>query len=92
MHQRQGTKPAGRRKARARRPFHRPQEMEKDSAPLPLVHAVSRERRDEARKSYQEFVLAYRMAAEKLKSGRNKTRIEFPTGSFPPPLPFVSSA
>jgi hypothetical protein len=38
--------------------------------------------------AYFGFVAAYRNAAEKLRAGQRDA--PFPTGCFPPPLPFVS--
>jgi len=44
--------------------------------------------RQELYAGYAWFVAAYREAAEKLRDG-NRT-VSFPTGSFPPSLPFVA--
>jgi hypothetical protein len=37
---------------------------------------------------YAWFVAAYREASEKLRNGNRM--VSFPTGSFPPPLPYVA--
>ena len=56
-------------------------------SPAPAVHAASRAVRRELRNAYFLFVAAYRSAAEKLRAGHRNA--QFPTGCFPPPLPFV---
>jgi hypothetical protein len=56
-------------------------------SPAPAVHAASRTVRRELRNAYFLFVAAYRAAAEKLRAGQRDA--PFPTGCFPPPLPFV---
>ena len=56
-------------------------------SPAPAVHAATRAVRRELRNAYFGFVAAYRNAAEKLRAGnRNQP---FPSGCFPPALPFV---
>jgi hypothetical protein len=57
-------------------------------SPAPAVHAATRAVRRELRNAYFGFVAAYRNAAEKLRAGQRDA--PFPTGCFPPPLPFVS--
>src|SRR5215210_7565912 len=58
-------------------------------SPAPLFHAMSKAVRRELYEGYAWFVAAYREAAEKLRAGNNRA-VSFPTGSFPPPLPFVA--
>ena len=63
-----------------------PPERPKKS-PAPLVHAATKAARLFFREAYALFVAAYREAAEKLRKGDRGAR--FPTGIFPPALPFV---
>ena len=50
-------------------------------------HAFSQKVRQELYEAYAFFVSAFRLAADKLKAGDRTA--SFPTGSFPPHLPFV---
>jgi hypothetical protein len=54
----------------------------------PLFHAFSRRLRRDLYDAYHLFLAAFREASEKLRSGDRDAR--FPTGSFPPGLPFVT--
>jgi hypothetical protein len=54
----------------------------------PLFHAFSRRLRRELYEAYHLFLAAFRDASEKLRSGDRNAK--FPTGSFPPGLPFVT--
>ncbi len=65
---------------------HRPIRMKKSSAPM--FHCASRQVRQSLYQAYGYFVSAYREASELLKAG-NLTAA-FPSGSFPPPRPFVA--
>jgi len=56
-------------------------------SPAPRFHAFSQRVRRELYEAYAFFVSAFRIAADKLKAGDRKAL--FPTGSFPPHLPFV---
>lgn len=85
MHRRNGTRPLGVRKVKARGPFARPKNLA--LSPKPLVHAASRRQREEFLAKYRAFQAAYREAATRLREGR--LGAEFPAGSFPPALPFV---
>ena len=69
----------------AQSPESRPLKTKK--SPAPAVHAASRAVRRELRNAYFLFVAAYRNASEKLRAGHRDP--PFPTGCFPPPLPFV---
>ena len=69
----------------AQSPESRP--LKTKRSPAPAVHAASRAVRRELRNAYFLFVAAYRNAAEKLRAGQRDAA--FPTGCFPPPLPFV---
>jgi REP element-mobilizing transposase RayT len=66
-------------------PHERPMRSKKSYAPL--VHAASQKVRRDLYDGYRAFVAAFREAAEKLKTGH--LAVVFPTGSFPPALPFV---
>ena len=87
-HRRNGTRPLGARKVKARSPFTRPKNLA--LSPRPLVHAASKRCREEFRAEYRAFNAAYREAATRLLEG--DLTVEFPIGSFPPALPFVESA
>jgi hypothetical protein len=56
-------------------------------SPAPQFHAASKAVRNGLRDMYGLFLAAFRDAAEQLKAGDPSAR--FPTGSFPPGLPFV---
>ena len=81
-----GLKPLGPKAILAQNPFDRPESPKK--SPSPLFHAVKREVRKALWEAYAWFVAAFREAAERLRAGDLAPK--FPTGSFPPPLPFVS--
>jgi REP element-mobilizing transposase RayT len=68
-------------------PFDRPKKSKK--SPAPLFHAASQTVRRELYEMYGWFVAAFRTAAEKLRGG--DWTAKFPTGSFPPALPFVAA-
>jgi len=69
----------------AQNPESRP--LKTKRSPAPAVQAASRAVRRELRNAYFLFVAAYRGATEKLKAGQRDAL--FPSGCFPPPLPFV---
>jgi len=78
--------PDGRRfVARVLDPHDQPPRSKK--SPASLFHAASKRVRDDFRSAYYAFVAAFREAAEKLKAGI--LPVVFPSGSFPPALPFV---
>jgi hypothetical protein len=56
-------------------------------SPTPRFHAVRKWVRQELYQTYTLFVQAYREAAGLLRLGNRNAH--FPTGCFPPPLPFV---
>jgi hypothetical protein len=66
-------------------PETRPAKTKK--SPAPYFHALTKRVRRELYEAYAWFVAAFREAAEKLKAGDRTA--SFPTGSFPPHLPFV---
>jgi hypothetical protein len=83
--ERTGIQPLGPSQILAQSPQSRPSKTKR--SPAPAVHAATRAVRRELRDAYFGFVAAYRSAAEKLRAGnRNQP---FPTGCFPPALPFV---
>jgi hypothetical protein len=82
---RQGMPSLGTEAVLAQDPHSRPQRSKK--SPAPRFHAWSREARRALYEAYGLFVGAFRDAAEKLRAGDRTVR--FPTGSFPPHLPFV---
>lgn len=68
-------------------PFDRPARTKR--SPAPLFHAASKRARRELYMAYAFFLQAYRDASKKLRSGVRD--VAFPTGSFPPALPFVAA-
>jgi hypothetical protein len=84
--ERTGIQPLGPQEILAQNPQSQPAKTKR--SPAPAVHAASRAVRRELRDAYFGFVAAYRSAAEKLRAGQRDPA--FPTGCFPPPLPFVS--
>ncbi|HEV7505078.1 MAG TPA: hypothetical protein VGS07_09220 [Thermoanaerobaculia bacterium] len=57
-------------------------------SPAPLVHAATKAVRKAFYDAYVWFVAAFREAAERLRLGDRNA--PFPSGSFPPALPFVA--
>jgi REP element-mobilizing transposase RayT len=58
--------------------------------PAPLAHAFSRQVRREIHEAYSVFLSAFRRASDRFRQGALDAC--FPDGSFPPALPFRSSA
>ena len=85
MHRLAGTRALGAAAVEQTPPEHQP--AREPRRPRPLVHAFAREVRLMLIEGYRHFVLAYRAAAELLRSGDATAR--FPPGCFPPGLPFV---
>lgn len=85
--QRTGSQALGASAVRGQHPFDHPAKSKK--SPAPLFHAASKAVRRELYAMYGWFVAAFREASEKLRAG-NRTA-SFPTGSFPPALPFVAA-
>ena len=69
----------------AQNPETRPEHLK--TSPAPLFHAATKKVRQEMRDAYALMLAAYREAAAKLKAGFRD--VVFPSGSFPPALPFV---
>jgi REP element-mobilizing transposase RayT len=82
---RTGAGPLGREGVLQQDPHHRPAKIKK--SPAPLVHAASRAVRRQLWEAYAWFVASYREAAERLRAGHHD--VPFPSGCFPPALPFV---
>ena len=80
-----GLEPVSREAIERQNPFERPKKPKKSSAPR--FHAFTKKARRQLYEAYAIFVAAFREAAEKLRAGDRMAR--FPTGSFPPHLPFV---
>jgi len=70
---------------RGQDPHKRPAHSKK--SPAPLFHVLSKAIRQELYAGYAWFVAAFREAAQKLRAGNRA--VSFPSGSFPPALPFV---
>jgi hypothetical protein len=70
----------------SRDPQHRPASLAR--SPAPRVHAATKAARKAFYEIYAAFVSAFREASERLRSGDRNA--PFPTGSFPPALPFVA--
>jgi len=64
--------------------------VEPKRSPAPRFHAASRVVRIELERAYGRFVTAFREASARLRAG-DHTAV-FPTGSFPPAMPFVRTA
>jgi len=74
-----------RRRVLRQHPHSGPEKLQK--RPAPLVHAFRKSVRREICAAYGYFLTAFRQAARKLKAGEQG--VVFPSGSFPPALPFV---
>ena len=68
-------------------PHDRPRHSNR--SPAPFIHAACKQVRQEWRAIYSEMLAAFRTAAEKLKTGCRD--VVFPSGCFPPSLPFCRS-
>jgi putative transposase len=80
-----GKQPLGREAILRQEPTAEPKHTKK--SPAPRFHAFRARVGKDLHDLYAEFVVAFRAAAERLRSGDRKAA--FPTGSFPPHLPFV---
>jgi hypothetical protein len=67
-------------------PQHRPSSLAR--SPAPRVHAATKAARKAFYEIYAAFVSAFREGSERLRRGDRNA--PFPTGSFPPALPFVA--
>ena len=87
-----GREPLGRERVARQNPYSRPNRTKK--GPAPLVHAATKAAREELRARYRRFVQAFRVAAERLRSGSNRAAelLFFPDGSFPPAGRYVTAS
>ncbi len=69
-------------------PHHRPEKVEK--SPKPRFHALAPEVFELLWQTWSEVIAAFREASARLLSGERE--VEFPEGTFPPHLPFISFA
>ena len=83
-----GRSPMGRRRILAQDPHDRPRRFV--PTPAPRFHAYGAAARKALELAYRVFVSAYREAAQRLRQGARD--VLFPTGSFPPPMPFRQAA
>ena len=84
-HESQGTRPLGPKAILRQDPMGQPRKTKR--SPAPLVHASTRESRNDFLERYYEFLAEYRAAAEALRRGVRD--VIFPAGCFPPARPFV---
>ncbi|MDA8020597.1 MAG: transposase [Thermoanaerobaculia bacterium] len=87
-HRRNETVPAGATAVCRRSPHFLPGHRKK--SPAPLFHATTRAVWSAMRDAFGVFLISYRDAAERVKSGEGK--VVFPPDCFPSRLPFVSPA
>jgi hypothetical protein len=84
--QRAGRPVLGRKAILSQHPHEQP--ITHDRSPAPTVHAATKAIRIMLRTAYWQFVVAFREAAQRLRSGDRLVR--FPVGAFPPPLPCLT--
>lgn len=84
-HRRAETAPTGAHFVLACDPHEKPRTVKR--SPAPMFHAASKKAWSLLRDAYARFVVAYREAAERLR--RDESPVSFPSGCFPPALPFV---
>jgi hypothetical protein len=70
-------------------PHHRP--LAPDRSPAPLVHAHDKEKGDEFRAAYREFVTNFRAGVASLLAKAQEITKLFPNWAFPPALPFKTA-
>ena len=80
-----GSSVMGKRRILRQNPHDQPRHVSR--SPAPRFHASTKEAREALDLAFYRFRQAYRQAVEDLLEGIRKP--EFPTGSFPPRLPFV---
>jgi len=81
-----GSEPLGVSAVLGQHPHDRPRRLKR--SPAPLFHAFRKSVHRELYQAYAWFTSAYREASERLRAGDLSAL--FPTGSFPPALPFVA--
>lgn len=84
--ERKGREPLGQAAILSQDPHSQPIRSKK--SPAPRFHAFRKTVRQELSEAYSWFLAVFRNASEKLRSG--DLIAKFPSGSFPPALPFVS--
>jgi len=84
--QRTGSQVLGVAAIQGQEPHKRPERSKK--SPAPLFHALTKAARQDLYAGYAWFVAAFREAAAKLREGSRE--VSFPTGSFPPAMPFAA--
>ncbi len=87
-----GREPLGKERILQQNPHNAPARLKR--GPAPLVHAATRDIRRAFREAYREFANAFRRASEQFRSrnGLPERFVLFPSGSFPPPGPFLDLA
>ena len=70
-------------------PFQRPTVKRPKRSPRPQFHVATREALDELRAEFAELNLMYELASLALRSGDLEAAHRFPSGCFPPALPFT---
>ena len=80
-----GTHPLGRKAILRQHPHDMPTNTKR--TPAPVFHAMTKPAWKALSDAYRSFVLAFREASERLRSGVRL--VDFPPGSFPPALPYV---
>jgi hypothetical protein len=85
VRERTGRTTPGRRAILSQHPHVRPNRPKE--SPAPLFHAATKRARRALYEAYRLFVRAFREASERLRAGDRD--VIFPSGSFPPALPFV---
>lgn len=83
-HKTEGTQPLGAKRALHLDPHDIP--LHSKWSPAPMFHCASKQARSALREAYGHFCAAFRQAADRLRAGELLTA--FPTGAFPPPMPF----
>ena len=89
MHKAAGTEPLGAEWVLSQDPHFRPSKAS-EKRPRPWVHAIDPELRKEMKEALIFIAVAYRKAADRLKSGDRQAK--FPMYTFPPGLPFVKAS
>lgn len=84
---RRGRAPLGVDRILRQRPHDRPSKSKR--SPAPRFHAATTRVRKALRAAYRDFVAAYRRAARWLRESGSFGMCPFPSGCFPPALPFV---
>ena len=84
LHKEKKTRPLGARRVCRKRPHHRPKKTKWSPGPKFLA---AKDRRKALWEMFQNFLVAYYAAADRLREG--DLTVRFPEGCFPPGLPYV---